>query len=41
MNFNENASDFLESGGHSHLEVTGMCGQDPQSIGVFRWQTIK
>ena len=22
------------SGGHSHMEVTGMCGQDPQSRGL-------
>ena len=21
-------------GGHSHMEVTGMCGQDPQSRGL-------
>ena len=26
--------DVSYSGGHSHMEVTGMCGQDPQSRGL-------
>ena len=31
-------SGYLRPGGHSHMEVFGMCGQDPK-VGVFQWQT--
>ena len=24
----------VKNGGHSHMEVTGMCGHDPQSRGL-------